>query len=50
MNTDIIGLVDCLNGNDDMKLRDKEKDGAFNIKTDVLLKFYCSSAILYTYD
>ena len=33
MNTNIIGLVDCLNGNEDIKLWDKDKDGAFKIKT-----------------
>lgn len=48
MNTDIISLVDCLNDYEDMKQWDKDEYGAFKIKTEVLLKLYGSSAILYT--
>lgn len=50
-NIDVIGLVDCLNGNEDLKHSDKnKKDGAFKIKRDALLKLYGSSAILYAYN
>ena len=50
MNTNIIVLADCLNGNEDLKQWDKDKDGTFKIKPDVLLNLYGSAAVLYIYN